>query len=122
MSLRGCRGDDDTWRQIQAGGGCSSVSAGCCYLCLYISAKIHEDASLKLDHIKLLSGNLFTPEDVEKEESLILNAVEWRVNPPTPSAFSDEILNVIPSRMISYLMRLLPVDMLVHDFNVLTTI
>eukprot|EP00980_Cylindrotheca_fusiformis_P007743 scaffold1640_cov101-Cylindrotheca_fusiformis.AAC.10 len=68
--------------------------------CLYISAKIHEDAFLTLDHIKLLSGNLYTPDDVEKEESLILNAIEWRVNPPTPSAFADEILNVIPSRMI----------------------
>lgn len=67
---------------------------------VYITTKIHEEGYLTPDHFKLLSDNMYTIEMIEKEETVILNAINWRVNPPTPSAIADEMLNVIPSKMI----------------------
>lgn len=67
---------------------------------IYIAAKIHEECCLTPDHIKRLSGNEYTTDILEKQERLILNTIQWRVNPPTPSAFARELLNVIPYEVI----------------------
>jgi hypothetical protein len=67
---------------------------------IYIAAKIHEDCCLTPDHMKRLSGNEYSTDILEKQERLILDTIQWRVNPPTSSAFARELLNVIPSEVI----------------------
>ena len=39
-------------------------------------------------------------EVIEQEELKILMAIGWRVNPPTPTAFSRELFSIIPSDLI----------------------
>lgn len=67
---------------------------------VYIAAKIHEESCLTPHHIEMLSDCLYSTETVEKQEVLILNAIQWRVNPPTVSVVAGEILNVVPTELI----------------------
>jgi len=68
--------------------------------CLYMVAKINEQCCLTPHHINDLSTETHAIERIEQEELAILKAVGWRVNPPTPTAFSRELFAIIPADLI----------------------
>jgi len=63
---------------------------------LYISVEIHEQECMDLEFLvfKLLSHGVHTTaETIEAMEFEMLNAIEWRVNPPTAMSFTRLIIN-----------------------------
>eukprot|EP00980_Cylindrotheca_fusiformis_P005820 scaffold1223_cov119-Cylindrotheca_fusiformis.AAC.23 len=66
---------------------------------LYIAAKLHETSCLSPKHVETLSGNQYTAREVEKQEMIILQAIQWRVHPPTIHAIASELLDVIPMHL-----------------------
>eukprot|EP00538_Stauroneis_constricta_P013548 CAMPEP_0119546296 /NCGR_PEP_ID=MMETSP1352-20130426/781_1 /TAXON_ID=265584 /ORGANISM="Stauroneis constricta, Strain CCMP1120" /LENGTH=321 /DNA_ID=CAMNT_0007590985 /DNA_START=107 /DNA_END=1072 /DNA_ORIENTATION=+ len=61
--------------------------------CLYTAVKIHEPEAMEPKLIASLSRGAFTPQQVERMEVMILNAIQWRVNPPTAVAFCQLLLD-----------------------------
>ncbi|CAB9518943.1 diatom-specific cyclin [Seminavis robusta] len=73
--------------------------------CFYTAAKIHEPESFEPWMLSKMSRGLYSAQQVEKMESVILKAVEWRMNPPTPLAFVRELLELLPESYLSEEMR-----------------
>ena len=69
--------------------------------CFYTAAKIHEPESFEPWMLSKMSRGLYTPEQVEKMELVILEGVQWRVNPPTALAFVREFLTMLPESYVS---------------------
>ena len=69
--------------------------------CFYTAAKIHEPESFEPWMLSKMSRGLYSPEQVEKMEMVILQAIGWRVNPPTALAFVREFLDMLPECYIS---------------------
>ncbi|CAJ1950082.1 unnamed protein product [Cylindrotheca closterium] len=67
---------------------------------LYVAAKMHEQCCLTPHHVNDLSTDTHPIARIEQEELEILKAVGWRVNPPTPTAFSRELFSIISSDLI----------------------
>jgi len=55
--------------------------------CLYIAIKVNESVVFSITSLARLSRGKYTEDNIEKMESLILMALDWRVNKPTPMAF-----------------------------------
>ena len=68
---------------------------------LYTAIKIHEPEAMEPTLIASLSRGVYNEEQVEAMEFKMLNAIMWRVNPPTAIAFIHELLDLIPSSIIS---------------------
>ena len=69
--------------------------------CFYTAAKIHEPESFEPWMLSKMSRGLYSPEEVEKMEMVILQAIGWRMNPPTALAFVREFLDMLPKCYIS---------------------
>jgi len=69
--------------------------------CLYTAAKIHEPESFEPWMLSKMSRGLYQPEQVEKMEMVILQAIQWRVNPPTAMAFCREYLACLPETYLT---------------------
>lgn len=67
---------------------------------LYVAAKMHEQCCLTPHHVNDLSTDIHEIKRIEQEELSILMAIGWRVNPPTPTAFSRELFAIIPSDLV----------------------
>lgn len=67
---------------------------------LYIAVKIHEECCLTPDQIFELSRGEYSNDILAAEEESILNAINWRVNPPTASSFARELIDIIPEELI----------------------
>jgi Cyclin, N-terminal domain len=76
--------------------GCSKLFQLANMACLYLSIKIHEDVVLDSKFMANLSNGLFTHEQVERMELLIVSALQWYLHPPTAVAFVREYLNLLP--------------------------
>jgi hypothetical protein len=63
---------------------------------LYIAIKMNEMEVLGPDNLAQLSRGQQTEGDIEEMELRILNALEWRVNPPTALSFVHMFLQLIP--------------------------
>lgn len=68
---------------------------------LYTAIKVHEPEAIEPDLVVELSGNLCQVEDIEAAELKLLNALEWRVNPPTALAFCRDLLALVPRGVVS---------------------
>jgi len=68
---------------------------------LYTCIKIHEPEAMEPSLIASLSRGAYTKQQVETMEFELLNAIQWRVNPPTAMAFVYYFLDLVPSNMIS---------------------
>lgn len=64
---------------------------------LYTAIKINEPEAVDPATVSELSKGSFSAQDVEVMELHILNALEWRVNPPTSMSFVRSFLDMIPS-------------------------
>jgi len=64
---------------------------------LYSSVKIHEMEAMNPDLVSRLSRGVHTIAAVEAMECKMLNAIQWRVNPPTAMSFTRLIINDLMS-------------------------
>jgi hypothetical protein len=72
---------------------------------LYTAVKIHEPEAMDPKLVSSLSRGTYTPKEVEAMEHEILNAIQWRVNPPTALSFVRQFLNLIPHEAMDEEMR-----------------
>ena len=68
--------------------------------CLYTAVKVHEPEALTPTVMARLSQSMYTSKDFEQCEVELLQALKWRVNPPTAMAFVRNFLAVIPETML----------------------
>jgi Cyclin, N-terminal domain/Cyclin, C-terminal domain len=73
--------------------------------CFYTAAKIHEPESFEPRMLSKMSRGLYTAEQVEKMEVVILKAIGWRMNPPTALSFVREFLDILPDTCLNEEMR-----------------
>jgi hypothetical protein len=66
----------------------------------YTAAKVHERQALDPRSVAKLSRGLHSKEDIEAMEFRMLNAIQWRVNPPTAMSFARHLLDLVPSVLI----------------------
>jgi Cyclin, N-terminal domain/Cyclin, C-terminal domain len=64
---------------------------------LYTAVKIHEPEAMDPKLVSSLSRGAYAPEDIEHMEIVLLQALHWRVNPPTSLAFVREFFHLIPA-------------------------
>jgi len=67
---------------------------------LYTTVKVHEPAAMPPQFVCRLSNGAFTPEDITVAETVLLQALKWRVNPPTSSSFIRLLVNLIPTDVL----------------------
>jgi len=65
---------------------------------LYISVKIHCPQALPPDLVAKLSRGMHKVKDIEAMERRMLDAIQWRVNPPTAMDFVRIYLDMIASK------------------------
>jgi len=63
---------------------------------LYMAVKIHEAEAMDPATVSTLSRGTYSANDIEDMELEILNALQWRVNPPTSASFAREMLSLLP--------------------------
>lgn len=67
-----------------------------CMTTLYTAIKINEPEAISPSVVSELSKGIYTAQEVEVMEFHILNALQWRVNPPTVMSFVRQFLELIP--------------------------
>ena len=63
---------------------------------LYIAVKIHCAEALTPQLLAELSQGAYNDEQFEEMERIMLQAIQWRVNPPTGTCFVQETLDILP--------------------------
>jgi hypothetical protein len=70
---------------------------------LYSSVKIHEQEAMDPNLVSTLSRGVHSAQAVEAMESKMLNAIQWRVNPPTAMSFVRSMIDLVPENfMLSF--------------------
>ena len=69
--------------------------------CLYTAVKIHEPEAMDPKLVSNLSRGTYSPQEVESMESVVLAALQWRLNPPTALSFVRQFLDLIPDDVLS---------------------
>jgi Cyclin, N-terminal domain len=72
-----------------------------CVVAFYMSIKTHQIHVLSIDLLVRIGKDIFTTQDVEFTERKILQAIGWRVNPPTSFAFVHELIHLVPDHLAS---------------------
>jgi len=67
---------------------------------VYTAAKVHEQQALTPRMIAKLSNGERTAVDIERMELRMLQAIQWRMHPPTSSAFVRHYLDLIPNDIV----------------------
>lgn len=67
---------------------------------LYTAVKIHEHEAMDPELVSTLSQDAHSSKAVERMESRMLQAIQWRVNPPTTHAFVRHMLDLVPFHLI----------------------
>jgi len=67
-----------------------------CIASLYTAIKIHEPASITPKAFAEISRDQYTAEELEETEQLLLDTLDWRVNPPTSLEFVRNYLELLP--------------------------
>jgi hypothetical protein len=78
---------------------------------VYSAVKIREPQTLGPQLVSQLSNGERSTEEIEKMELRLLQAVQWRVNPPTAMAFVQCHLDLIPQEELDPLSRQALVDL-----------
>jgi hypothetical protein len=63
--------------------------------CLYTAVKIHEPEAMDPQLVSNLSRGTYSPTQIEHMEVALLQALDWRVNPPTALAYCRLYLDLI---------------------------
>ena len=72
-----------------------------CLTCLYTATKLYDHKILPPVSIVNLSRGCFTSADIEATERKILDALRWRLSPPTPLTFARHLLLLLPRSSVS---------------------
>lgn len=67
---------------------------------LYISIKMFEPRHMGIDLMAELSRGCYSETEIANMEKMILDALKWRMNPPTPERFVREFLRLLESSTI----------------------
>jgi hypothetical protein len=67
-----------------------------CMACMYTASKVHESQCLTPQQMEHLSRGRFTHQQIVRKEAQILDAIQWRVNPPTAISFVQCLLESLP--------------------------
>ncbi len=73
--------------------------------CLYTAVKVHEPEAMEPTTVAGLSRGAYTAEQVEAMERSILEALEWRMNPPTAMAFLQHFFALVSHRFLTPAIR-----------------
>jgi Cyclin, N-terminal domain len=63
---------------------------------LYTAVKIHEPEAMDPKLVSNLSRGTYSTKDIEEMELIILQALQWRLNPPTTLSYIREFFNLVP--------------------------
>jgi hypothetical protein len=91
-----------------------------CMTSLYTAVKIHETEAIDPAFVASLSRGAFDPRDIEDMEAVLLEALEWRLHPPTATSFVREYLALLlPDRsaMISEETRSAIYELAIQETN-----
>jgi hypothetical protein len=95
--------------------------------CLYTAIKIHEPEAMQPRIIVKLSKGTYTEEEITDMELEILNAIQWRMNPPTALSFLNSFLALLPGDVMSpsdkdtvYELAKFQTELAVHEYSLVT--
>lgn len=83
----------------------------CAVTALYIASKVHEFEVMTSEVLSHISRNFYSVEDIERTESKMLEAIEWRVTAPTIFAFIKETVQIIPESVADKTVKRVVVDL-----------
>ena len=63
---------------------------------LYTAIKVHEIQSIDLQSLVNVSKGTYSLKQIERVEREIVNALQWRMNPPTAMSFVRSLIELIP--------------------------
>ena len=69
--------------------------------CIYTAVKIHEAQAIAPSLLADLSQGVFSAQDIEEMESMLLQTLQWQLNPPTSAAFVRVYLDLVPQKLLS---------------------
>jgi hypothetical protein len=95
--------------------------------CLYTAIKIHEPEAMQPRILVRLSKGTYTEEEITDMELEILNAIQWRMNPPTSLCFLNNFLALLPENAMStsdrdtvYELAKFQTELAVHEYSLVT--
>lgn len=68
-----------------------------CITCMYVAIKVNEQMDLHASLLCQLSRGSYTVSQITHMEKVILESLQWRLNPPTATAFVQHIIALLPS-------------------------
>ncbi len=71
-----------------------------CITCMYLAIKVHEPMELDASLLCELSRGAYSVPEITHMEKVILQELQWRVNPPTATAFVQHIFSLLPSSYV----------------------
>lgn len=90
----------------------------------YTAIKLHETKSISPEQVARFSNGVFTADNVQTMELALLDALKWRLNPPTSVDFVCKLMDLIPKEVMNDKMRraaleltLLQTEMAVSDYD-----
>jgi len=95
-----------------------------CITCLYVAIKVHEPIELDMSLLCELSRGSYTVSQIIRTEMIILEALQWRLNPPTTTAFVQHIFALLASSFSHDLKPLMDIalyqaEVSVFDHNII---
>jgi Cyclin, N-terminal domain/Cyclin, C-terminal domain len=95
--------------------------------CLYMAIKIHEPEAMEPRIVAQLSRGVYTEQQVTDVELEILDAIQWRMNPPTALSFINNFLALVPESTMSqsdrdtvYSAAKFQIELAVHEYSLVT--
>lgn len=85
--------------------------------CVYSAVKVHEEQALGPELVAKLSNGERTSREIEAMELRVLQAVQWRVNPPTAMAFVRNHIDLIPDDDLDGLTRQALLDLTQYQID-----
>jgi hypothetical protein len=84
---------------------------------VYTAVKIHEQKALAPDLVAKLSHGSHTETDIEAMERRMLQALQWRVNPPTSMEFVRKFLDLIPQDVLDEKSRKVAMELVQYQVD-----
>lgn len=67
---------------------------------LYTAIKVHESQSIDLQSLSNVSRGTYSVKRIKEVESQMVDALQWRLNPPTAMSFVQILVDLIPCRYV----------------------
>ena len=75
---------------------CRSSFQLVCLTALYLAAKIHNQIALAPNLVARFSEGVYSGQDITNMEKQMLQALNWRVHPPTCCAYLGHLMQLVP--------------------------